>query len=309
MKLFDLHCDTPYRLFKDKKHLQNNDLHVSLEKAEIFERYIQCAAVWSDSDLCDCDCLDFFYKASENFEKEAGGFIKTKKELENAKLGFILTVEDSRLLCGDIKNLQSLYNRGVRVLTLLWGGKSIIGSSWNETGPLSDFGKEVLCECFNMGIIPDLSHANDEAISFMLDYASQRHKPVIATHSNSRSVHRHLRNLTDENARRIADLGGIIGISLFPPHLKGERAEISDIIGHIDHYLNVLGQASPCLGCDLDGIASTPEGISHIGDLARLYDALSKKHGTAVTDSVFYNNAYNFFINNLPKDEPNNELR
>ena len=82
MKLFDLHCDTPYRLFKDKKHLQNNDLHVSLEKAEIFERYIQCAAVWSDSDLCDCDCLDFFYKASKNFEKEAGGFIKAKKELE-----------------------------------------------------------------------------------------------------------------------------------------------------------------------------------------------------------------------------------
>ena len=80
MKLFDLHCDTPYRLFKDKKHLQDNDLHISLEKAKVFESYIQCAAVWSDSDLCDSDCLDFFYKASSNFEKEAGSFIKTKKE-------------------------------------------------------------------------------------------------------------------------------------------------------------------------------------------------------------------------------------
>ena len=309
MKLFDLHCDTPYRLFKDKKHLKNNDLHISLEKAKIFESYIQCAAVWSDSDLGNSDCLDFFYKASSNFEREAGGFIKTRTELENAKQGFILTVEDSRLLCGDINNLYSLYRRGVRVLTLLWGGKSIIGSSWNEQGPLSDFGKEVLEECFNIGIIPDISHANDEAISYVLDRARKRQKPVIATHSNSRSVHCHMRNLTDENAKRIAECGGIIGVSLFPPHLRGERAEISDIIGHIDHYLNILGTDSLCLGCDLDGITTTPEGISHIGDLARLWDALSKKHGTNISESVFYNNAYNFFINNLPKDEPNNELR
>ncbi len=302
MKLFDLHCDTPYKLFREKKHLENNDLHISLKKAEIFDKYVQCAAVWSDSDRCDSDCLDFFFEASAYFKKEAGGFITTASELEKShKSGFILTVEDARLLCGDISNLSRLYDSGVRVMTLLWGGTTAIGASWNSEGSLSPFGKETLEGCFDIGIIPDLSHANDEVISYALSRAKERHKPIIATHSNSRSVCRHMRNLTDENARGMAEAGGIIGISLFPPHLKGETAEISDIIGHIDHYLNILGQDSVCLGCDLDGIGSTPEGISHIGDLPRLYDALSEKHTSAVADSVFYNNAYNFFINNLPQ--------
>ena len=309
MKLFDLHCDTPYELFRKKKHLQKNDLHVSLEKAEIFEKYIQCAAVWSDSDYSDRDCLDFFFEASSYFEKETGVFIKNAKELRNTnKTGFILTVEDSRLLSGDISNLSRLYDRGVRVLTLLWGAKSCIGSSWNECGSLTDFGKEVLCRCFDIGIIPDLSHANDEVSSYVLDVAKELKIPVIATHSNSRAVCNHMRNLTDENAKRIAACGGIIGISLFPPHLRGEKATVSDITDHIDHYLNVIGQGALCLGCDLDGIGSTPEGISDIGDLPRLYDALSKKYSSRVADSVFFDNAYNFFINNLQRENQNHEL-
>lgn len=301
MKLFDLHCDTPYKLFKTGQRLDKNDLHISLEKAEILKKYVQCAAVWSDCERCDEDCLDFFFQASEYFKKEAGGFITTAKELRDKRLGFILTVEDSRLLCGDISNLSRLYDRGVRVMTLLWGGESIIGSAWNVGGSLSDFGKEVLEGCFDMGIIPDLSHANDRVISYALQRASERKKPVIATHSNSRSICHHMRNLTDENAKEIVKVGGIIGVSLFPPHLRGETAEISDIISHIDHYLSILGTDCVCLGCDLDGISTTPKEISNIGDLPRLYDAISKKFGESVAEGIFYNNAYNFFINNLPQ--------
>lgn len=301
MKLFDLHCDTPYRLFKDKLSLSKNDLHISLEKAEIFEKYVQCAAVWSDSDSCDEDCLRFFFDASDYFEKESGGFIKTARELETKKEGFILTVEDSRLLSRDISNLSRLYGKGVRVLTLLWGGKSSVGSAWNLGGTLTDFGKEVLEGCFDTGIIPDLSHANDTVISYALERAKERKKAVIATHSNSRSVCNHLRNLTDENAKGIANAGGIIGVSLFPPHLRGETADISDIISHTDYYLSILGTESVCLGCDLDGISTTPKEISDIGDLYRLFDALSKKYGESIAEGIFYNNAYNFFINNLPQ--------
>ncbi|MBE6588030.1 MAG: hypothetical protein E7647_06415 [Ruminococcaceae bacterium] len=302
MKLFDLHCDTPYELSKKKQKLKSNDLHVSLEKAEIFDKYIQCAAVWSDSEKSDSECLESFCGASAYFEKEAGGYIETARELEGSqRYGFILTVEDSRLLCGDLSSLRLLYERGARAMTLLWGGKSSVGSAWNAHGSLTDFGKEVLEGCFDIGIVPDLSHANDTVISYALERAEQRKKPVIATHSNSRSICPHMRNLTDENAVRIAAGGGIIGISLFPPHLRGETAEISDIISHIDHYISILGTESVCLGCDLDGIGSTPEGISHIGDLARLYDALSKSHGSYICERVFYNNAYIFFINNLPQ--------
>ena len=91
-----------------------------------------------------------------------------------------------------------------------------------------------------------------------------------------------------------------MGISLYPPHLWGERADISHIIKHIEHYIDIMGVKALCLGCDLDGIDSAPEKINNVGDLSLLYDKLSKVTGQDVADDVFFNNAYNFFINNLP---------
>lgn len=302
MKLFDLHCDTPLKLYKTKEGLKDNSLHVSLKNAEKFEKYIQCAAVWSEKNISDKECFTRFFDVCDYFEKEAGCFIKTKADLARSKNnGFILTVEDGRLLCSDIERLGLLYNRGVRVLTLLWSDRSIIGSAWNEEdGALTEFGKDVLWKSFDLGMIPDLSHANDKVISYVLKAAVDRERPVIATHSNSRAVCPHGRNLSDYHAKAIANVGGIVGISLYPPHLWGEKADISHIIKHIEHYIDIMGVKALCLGCDLDGIDSAPEKINNVGDLSLLYDKLSKVTGQDVADDIFFNNAYNFFINNLP---------
>ena len=303
MKLFDLHCDSPLRLYRRGASLYENDLHVSLKKASVFERYLQCAAVWSDERLSDSDCLALFINACRYFRSEAEGLmIGSREDLEKATdTGFILTVEDARLLCKDLENLSLLFKCGVRVLTLLWSGESSVGCAWDTEGSLSRFGKEVLEGCFDIGIIPDLSHANDTVTSYAIERSIKRGKPVIATHSNSRAVCPHMRNMTDENAQKIAENGGIIGVSLFPPHLKGETAGISDVLCHIGHYINVCGSESICLGCDLDGIDTTPEEISHVGDLERLYDPIEKAFGSKTADGITFNNAYKFFLNNLPQ--------
>ena len=302
MKLFDLHCDTPYRLYKTKERLKDNSLHVSLKNAENFKKYIQCAAVWCEKELSDEDCFFRFFEICDYFERESGSFIKTRADLLHSERdGFILTVEDGRLLCSDLKRLELLYKKGARVLTLLWSGRSVMGSAWNkDDGGLTEFGKDALDYCFELGIIPDLSHANDNAVSYALKTARDRKKSVIATHSDSRSICPHGRNLSDEHARMIAESGGVIGISLYPPHLWGETADISHIIKHIKHYIDLLGCEAVCLGCDLDGIDRTPEGINNVGDLSILYHRLSVDMGSTVADKIFFSNAYNFFINNLP---------
>jgi len=129
MKLFDLHCDTPHRLYKTKEKLFENDLHISLSKAGCFERYIQCSAVWSDSAKSDTECFEDFLKTTDYFEKEAGGFICNRDSLKKCRQGFILTVEDSRLISDDIDRAELLYKRGVRAMTLVWGGRSAVGGS------------------------------------------------------------------------------------------------------------------------------------------------------------------------------------
>lgn len=303
MKLFDLHCDTPKKLFENKESLQSNTLHISKEMASAFERYIQCAAVWSDKALSDRQCFDFFKDAARYFEKEAGGFLTNARQLQNTEShGYILTVEDSRLISDDPGRIDILYNMGVRVMTLLWSGKSSVGSAWNSEGSLTPIGREILERCFEFGIIPDISHANDTVSALVVETARAKNKPVIATHSNSRTVCPHKRNIPDSLAREIASIGGIIGISLYPPHLNKEKADISNITDHIRHYVNTVGTESVCMGCDFDGIDSTPEEIHDISSLPILYDALSKEFGEKCAESIFFNNAYNFFINNLPQN-------
>ena len=308
MKLFDLHCDTPLLLYRKKEGLFENSLHVSLSKASCFEKYVQCAAVWSDKALTDEECLAEYINASDYFLSLAGNMTLTSRNdlSESNRFSFIQTVEDARLLCNNTDNLPLLFDRGVRVLTLLWGKKSSVGSAWNEDeGSLTPFGHRVLDECFSLGIIPDISHSNIHSQWDIIKKAREMRKSIIATHANAYSVCNHKRNLTDRVAKEIARSGGVIGISLYPPHLKGERANIDDVVRHILYYIKIAGEDTVCLGCDFDGIDSTPDEINHVGDLYRLFERLCSLVGSSIASKVFYDNAYNFFINNLPQERAN----
>lgn len=303
MNLFDLHCDTPLELYLKNERLENNSLHVSIDKVAAFDRYVQCAAVYSRYEFSDEECFSEFLKIADDFSNKANGLIiKDREELRKSSgAGFILTVEDSRLVSGDISRISVLYDVGVRVATLLWKGFTSVGSSWDSDGSLTYIGREILEGLFDVGIIPDVSHANDTVIKYVLERSKSRNKPVIATHSNSRAVCPHKRNLTDEDARCLARCGGIVGISLYPPHLKGQTAAISDVVDHIRHYVDLCGTDFVCLGCDFDGIDKTPEGLSNIAKLPLLHNALSRLYSQDLCDKIFFYNAYNFFINNLPR--------
>lgn len=305
MKLFDLHCDTPSLLYKKGENIKSNSLHVSLDGASCFERYVQCAAVWSDISLCDSQCFDFFKAATEYFKDQVGSFITDASALKERQRGFILTVEDSRLISDDTDKVKFLYDSGVRVMTLVWKGLCAVGGGWDTDEGLTKKGADILEGCFDTGIIPDVSHSSDKAALYALQRGRARGLPVIATHSNSRGVCPHKRNLPDHIAKRIAEGGGIIGISLYPPHLHGDTADMGHVIAHVRHYTSLLGRDSICLGCDLDGIDKMPKGIEDLSSLPKLYDALSKEFGEDTAEGIFYNNAYNFFINNLPRKPRN----
>ncbi|MBE6714285.1 MAG: hypothetical protein E7575_03230 [Ruminococcaceae bacterium] len=303
MKLFDLHCDTPLKLYNEKSSLSDSPFHISLSKACSFEKYVQVAAVWSEDHLSDDQCFDTFLAASDYFANEAEGLTAAFRDelLHSDKNAFILAVEDSRLISRDpCGGLLRLYDRGVRVLTLVWGGISAIGGAWDTDQPLSPLGMQVLDACFSLGIIPDISHANEKVAAYTVKRAKEKGFPIIASHSNAQAVYPHKRNLPDTFARALADIGSVIGISLCPAHISSSGAKIPDIISHIKHYINICGSEAVALGCDFDGISRTPEGINNISDLRYLYDALTKEVGFSLTHRVFYQNAYNFFINNLP---------
>ncbi len=303
LSLFDLHCDTATALFGNHASLYENDCHISLKKASDFLGYRQIMAIWSDKTLDDDEAFDRFQDVADYIRNQLKiNFVPLLKD--GASLpsrGIFLAVEDARLLCGDIGRLDTLYENGVRFLTLVWGSESCIGGAHNTAVGLTAFGKQTVRACFFLGIIPDISHASEKTAIETFELAEQYGRPVIASHSDSYSVCPHTRNLTDDQFTAIKNLGGIVGICLCPAHLSKipNTANIDSILKHIEHFYSLGGEDCLSLGCDLDG-TSLPIGFSSVRDVYSIAEHMAK-HGYSDRQikKLFYKNAENFVTKNL----------
>ncbi len=270
----------------------DNTCHIELNKAfTVLDSYTQVMAIWSEHDLNNDENYSRCLKNLDYAEKHIFGILNFTP---------ILAVEGGKLLNGDISRLDTLAKRGVKIFTLVWRDCCHIGGAFNNSEELSDFGKEVVCRCFELGITPDLSHSNDEICYQAIELAKDAKKPLIASHSCSRSVYNHPRNISDGIAKELANLDGVIGINFVSDHLGGREIDI--LIKHIDHLYNTCGSGTVCLGTDFDGTSddTLPYGIENVGKVGVLYDALVKKYRSEdFADAVFYKNAERFAKSNF----------
>lgn len=312
LSLIDTHCDTAYELFLRNESISQNSCHFSLVGLEKYSRAAQFFAFWSDRRYSDGECFERFLSASEHFDatvRESGDRIVTVKSSDeflsawnNGKVAAFLAVEDARLLDGDLSRLDVLHNLGIKYLTLTWSGESCIGGAHNTDAGLTDFGRAVVKKCFRLSMIPDISHGSEALADQVISLAYQYKKPIIASHSNSYSVYAHTRNLQDGHFEDLKALGGLVGISLCPHHLgnAGERAvTVSDVVKHIDRYMELGGEDIVGLGCDLDG-TDLPSGIFSVSDLYLIADELAKNgYQEELVQKIFWKNHYNFIIKNM----------
>lgn len=286
MKIIDLHCDTLDKLKDGNYSFKENNGHIS-EKGLIEGEYIaQCFAVYTPSDIKGKKATEYFKEQYEIFNKEILG-------CENIRISTILTVENGELLNGDADNIKLLKDAGVKFLGLTHNGENCLGfpcSAVKEAHllPLKAFGKEIVELLNSTDIYVDVSHLN---YGGFMDVAEISQKPFMATHSASYSLCKHERNLTDEQIKIIGNSGGIIGVVFYSYFLNGtNRAEISDIIRHIEHLIKIGGQDIAALGSDFDGMSCDLE-IKNASEMQKLSDAISKKFGFSIAEKICYKNA------------------
>jgi membrane dipeptidase len=169
---------------------------------------------------------------------------------EEFKLGLVLNLEGLRPVEDSLELFKIFYKLGVRAFSLTWNRRNFMADGCSEErtkSRLTQLGLEVLEMAQRFGMIIDVSHISESSFWDIIDNVKT---PLIASHSNSRTLCNHPRNLSDEQIRAIAEKRGVIGVCFFPGLIHRTDPSIEKLLDHIDYISERAGIDYVGLGPD-----------------------------------------------------------
>ena len=141
--------------------------------------------------------------------------LKKEKKI-NPNTDFLYSIEGCDYI-KDEKELEILYDLGLRSIILVWNNENKYGSGYRSDKGLTNLGKSFLKKAVELEIIIDLSHANEKTFDDMIELlksekSNSKNPVIVASHSNCKTLCNRKRNLTDEQLIKLRDIGGYIGL-------------------------------------------------------------------------------------------------
>lgn len=337
MRIFDAHCDTVLRIVDEVFNVGVRATSGHVDIPRLLEGGVGCQvfACFASRDEHGATIRErslALLSAAERLADDPRILIpRSAAELEGLarerdRLGAIITIEGGDMLQGDPTLLPALQERGVRAITIAWGDNELCGGAFGEAYGLTPAGEAVVREMTRLRMLIDLSHASDAAFD---DILAATDGPVIATHSNTRSLCPTARNLTDDQVRRIAERGGVIGVTFVSGFLTREAAEFqapfmrravekaraaggglhefmeeayvaiaeapkppfTSFAEHVDRIVDTAGIDCVGFGSDFDGYRFGAEGIDDCTAWPRIVDLMrSRGYSETELEKLFWGN-------------------
>ncbi|RFU69009.1 membrane dipeptidase [Peribacillus saganii] len=308
MRVIDLHCDALLRLWDSKGKLKfGNAPEIQTNKNRLQQGgvMLQGFAIWIDPDMkqeqkfqAALEQIDIFYKEVIGQHPE----MKPIKDwsdidsLQDGEIGAMLTLEGVDAIGNDIKKLSILHQLGVKSVGLTWNNANLAADGAGEPrgAGLTLFGKEIVRFNNEHQILTDVSHLSEKGFWDVMEIADY----PISSHSNSRKIYDHPRNLTDEQAIAMFKNGGMVHVIYCPYFTKADGiTTISDLMKHIDHFCSLGGVKHLGFGSDFDGISSFIKGLEDASQTQNLINELLKYYKEEEVSGFAYRN----FLNHRPK--------
>ncbi len=233
--VIDTHDDTPQRLFFDKSFnigSRNRDGHVDIPRMREGGLDALFFSIWVPSDITGppavkraLDLIDTVREAVRTHPNDlmlATTAADIRRAAAEHKIAALMGMEGGHMIDDDLRLLRIYAALGVRYLTLT----HFLNNNWADSSTdkpahngLTAFGREVVRELNRLGMIVDISHVADKTFYDVLDTTTA---PVMASHSSSRAISHHVRNMTDDMMRALAKNGGVIMINYATAFLSEE---------------------------------------------------------------------------------------
>ena len=236
---------------------------------------------------------------------------------KSGKIASLIGVEGGHSINNSLAVLRLRYESGARYMTITHSDNNDWADSATaapQHAGLTNFGKAVIAEMNRLGMLVDLSHVSPETMNDALDVTAA---PVIFSHSSTRALTNHARNVPDEVLRRLPQNGGVVMVTFVPgfvseavraygaertaveaqlkelyqgqpAKVKDElaawdaahpkvRATLSDVADHVEHVMQIAGEDHVGIGGDFDGITSTPQNLDSVADYPKLFTELLRR--------------------------------
>ncbi|MGO3423931.1 MAG: dipeptidase [Pseudoalteromonas distincta] len=260
------------------------------------------------------DSMEAIVQRAPNKFAIANSSSDIEEQFKQGKLSIAMGMENGSPIEGDMKNLQHFYDRGIRYITLAHSQSNHISDSsydirrkWKG---LSPFGKKLVTEMNNIGMLIDVSHISDDAFYQVMELSKT---PVIASHSSLRKYTPGFeRNMNDDMLLALKENGGVIQINFgssfvtakagsWGKQLKSTKesakkegtklskdfdaayraknpypfASLEQVLDHIDHVVELIGIDYVGIGSDYDGVGdSLPIGLKDVSSYPNLVQGL-----------------------------------
>lgn len=290
--------------------------------AQFWSVFVPCGLSGGDAVTATLEQIDAVYQMIERYPDDlalmtsAEGLLTSLARYAETggtgPIASLLGAEGGHSIDNSLGTLRSLYRLGVRYLTLTHNENTAWADSATDrpgVGGLNAFGRSVVAEMNRLGMMVDLSHVADTTMHAALDVSRA---PVIFSHSSTRAVCDHPRNVPDDVLSRLPANGGLCMITFVPSFVSPQvrqwnrgvqqaaiesgvddrdltamarftegypvpppRADLQDVIAHCEHVREVAGIDHVGLGGDFDGVSILPVGLEDVSCYPHLLEALA----------------------------------
>ena len=177
-----------------------------------------------------------------------------RRESNPKLIGGLLGTEGSHALDGDLANIQRLFDRGFRMMSLQHFFDNKLGGSLHGTSGagLTEFGREAVARMRELEIMIDVSHSSEAVVADTLMISD---RPLLVSHTGFQGHCQSPRNISDELMLQIAEAGGLIAVGYWDGAICGNSPAI--VAEAIAYGIDLVGEDHVALGSDFDGTVTT----------------------------------------------------
>ncbi len=234
------YCNWSREIFTINREAGLDAVHVTIVYHEDYDEFLKRIEEWDNHFKNNSDLI-FLGKNYNDIEK-------AKKENKTA---IFFGFQNCSPIEDNINLFEKVYENGCRFMQLTYNNQSLLATGCyekNDSG-VTNFGREAIKEMNKIGIVIDMSHSAEKST---LDAIEISEKPIAITHANPSFWHKALRNKSNDLLKTLADSNGMLGLSLYPHHLKdGTNCSLNSFCEMIAKTVEIMGIKNIGIGSDL----------------------------------------------------------